>query len=144
MGKKKSNRPAEQPRVLQDTPAAGAAAPPPGVVRRNYREPISTEDTVRAEIDGADYAVIDMGSHGLGIMVPSRDTFTVGEPCRVLLHIGDNTLELHGAIAHISPSENAGEWRCGIGIQRIMANHQAMLQQFLLAHHARLFGDSTP
>lgn len=142
MATKKSNRTEIEPWELKDMPVgAGAENPPIDIIRQNYREPISSDDLVRAEINGTVYPVNDMGSRGLGITVPSLDSFKTGSPCRILLHIGDNTLELNGTIAHTSPSEATGDCRCGIDITKVPANQQTLLQQFLLAHHERLFGE---
>lgn len=110
------------------------------IIRKNYREPILDDDPVRAEIDGASHRVCDIGSRGLGLIVPSLDGFPAGAPYSITLHIGDNTLALRGKVTHISPSEISGECHCGIEFIDLSKKDEQTLQHFLTEHHARLFG----
>ncbi|MFA6498919.1 MAG: PilZ domain-containing protein [Desulfurivibrionaceae bacterium] len=110
------------------------------IIRKNYREPILDDDPVRAEIDGLAHRVCDIGSRGLGLIVPSLDSFLAGTVYSITLHIGDNTITLRGKITHTSPSETSGECHCGIEFIDLSQKDEHALQHFLTAHHARLFG----
>jgi hypothetical protein len=146
MTKKKSDPEETTPWELKDLPAAPAGTGPADasdlqkIIRKNYREPILDDDTVSAEIDGRTHRVCDVGSRGLGLIVPSLDSFLTGAPYSITLHAGDNTIALRGKITHISPSETSGECHCGIEFIDLSKKDEQTLQHFLTAHHARLFG----
>ena len=120
--------------------ASPASADLQKIIRKNYREPMLDDDPVRAEIEGISHRVCDIGNRGLGLIVPSLDSFPAGAAYSITLHIGDNTITLHGKVTHISPSETSGECHCGIELIDLNQNDEQTLQQFLTAHHAKLFG----
>jgi hypothetical protein len=144
MTKKENGTEEISPWELTDLPvappgAAPAAADLQKIIRKHYREPILEDDPVCAEINGHTHRVSDIGSRGLGLIVPSRDGFLADASCSVTLHIGDNTITLSGRITHVSPSENTGEFHCGIEFINLSQNDEQALQRFLTEHHARLF-----
>ncbi len=148
MTKKKSGTEETAPWELTDLPVAPAGANPADadlqkIIRKNYREPILDDDTVCAEIDGRIHRVCDVGSRGLGLIVPSLGGFLAGAPHSVTLHIGDNTIALRGKVTHISPSETSGECHCGIEFIDLSQKDEHTLQHFLATHHARLFGETS-
>ena len=145
MTKKESGTEQIEPWELTELPVAPTGASPAGgdlqkIIRKNYREPILDDDPVRAEIEGVSHRVCDIGSRGLGLIVPSLDSFLAGTAYSITLHIGDNTITLRGKVTHISPSETSGECHCGIELIDLSQNDEQTLQQFLTAHHASLFG----
>ncbi|MFH1021212.1 MAG: PilZ domain-containing protein [Pseudomonadota bacterium] len=136
------------PWELTDLPVAPTGANPVDadlqkIIRKNYREPILDDDPVCAEIDGFKHLVCDIGSRGLGLIVPSLDGFLSGTAYSITLHIGDNTITLRGKVTHTSPSENSGECHCGIEFIDLSQKDEQTLQHFLTAHHARLFGGAS-
>ncbi len=146
---KKENEPEEiTPWELKGLPVAPTGAAPADadlkkIIRNNYREPIADDDPVCAEIDGITLRVCDIGSRGLGLIVPALDSFLAGSPYRLTLHIDDKTIDLHGKVTHISPSETSGECHCGIEFLDLSKKDEQTLQHFLTAHHARLFGPTS-
>lgn len=110
------------------------------IIRKNYREPMLDEDQVRAEIEGASHRICNIGSRGLGLIVPSLSGFLAGSSYGITLHIGDNTLALRGKVTHISPSEISGECHCGVEFIDLSKEDEQTLHHFLTEHHARLFG----
>ena len=148
MTKKKSSPEETAPWELKSLPVAPVGAKPADadlkkIIRKNYREPILDDDTVCAEIDGHIHRVCDVGSRGLGLIVPSLGGFVTGAPYSVTLHVGDSTIALRGKVTHISPSETSGECHCGIEFIDLSKNDEHTLQHFLTAHHARLFGGTS-
>lgn len=130
---------------LQTAPAGATLADTDlqKIIRKNYREPILDDDPVCAEINDRTHKVCDIGSRGLGLIVPSLDIFLAGTAYSITLHIGDNTIALQGKVTHISPSETSGECHCGIEFIDLSQKDEQTLQQFLTAHHARLFGGTS-
>lgn len=148
MTKKDSGTEEIAPWELKDLPVAQAKsnhadADLQKIIRKNYREPILEDDPVNAEIDGLTHRVCDIGSRGLGLIVPSLETFPAGTPCRVTLHIGDNTITLRAKVTHISPSETSGECHCGMEFIDLDPKDEQNLQHFLATHHAKLFGETS-
>lgn len=145
----KKNRPDEiTPWELTELPVAPAGATPAEtdlkkIIRKNYREPILDDDPVCAEVDGATYRVCDIGSRGLGLIVPALDSFPEGSTYSLTLHIDANAISLKGKISHISPSETSGECHCGIEFVALNPTDEQALQTFLTTHHARLFGGTS-
>lgn len=142
--KKKNGIEETAPWELTELPVAPAGANPADadlkkIIRKNYREPIGEDDAVYAEIDGLIQRVCDIGSRGLGLIVPALDSFLAGTPYSITLHIGDNAIALRGKVTHISPSETSGECHCGIEFIDLSQKDEHALQHFLTAHHARLF-----
>ena len=113
------------------------------IIRKNYREPILDDDPVCAEIDGRSHRICDIGSRGLGLIIPALGSLLAGTAYSITLHIGDNTINLRGKVTHTSPSETSGECHCGIEFTDLSHTDEHTLQQFLTAHHARLFGGTS-
>lgn len=112
------------------------------IVRNSFREPILAEDPVSAEIDGQKFQVIDIGSFGIGISVPRQDSLAQGAGCNIILHIGDNTLNIQGEVCHTSAPEGATPCHCGIKFTDMTQDNEQKLQQFLLDHHSRIFAQN--
>ena len=129
--------------AVAPTGACSSAADLQEIIRKNYREPILDDDPVCAEINDSTHKVCDIGSRGLGLIVPSRDVFLAGTAYSITLHIGDNTIALRGKVTHISPGETSGECHCGIEFIDLGKKDEQTLQRFLAAHHARLFGGTS-
>lgn len=145
MTKKESGTEEIAPWELRDLPVAPVGANPADaelkkIIRKNYREPILDDDPVGAEIDGLTHRVCDIGSRGLGLLVPALGGFLTGTAYSITLHIGDSAITLQGKVTHISPSETSGECHCGIEFIDLSKKDEQTLQHFLTAHHARLFG----
>lgn len=148
MTKKENGTEEIEPWELTDLPVPPAGVTPADtdlkkIIRKNYREPIAEDDPVCAEIDGLTHRVCDIGSRGLGLIIPSRGDFLAGTAYSITLHIGDNTVTLRGKVTHISPSEPSGECHCGIEFIELSQQDEQTLQHFLTAHHARLFGGTS-
>lgn len=125
---------------LPSAPPGTSALNPKSIVRNSFRQPILEEESVHAEIDGHMYKLIDIGSHGLGIAVPHPAAFSAGARCVLRLHLANGRLDLEGEITHTSPGGESGEYRCGIKLLDMTQANEEKLQQFLTAHHAKLFG----
>ena len=148
MTEKKSGDEEIAPWEFTDLHVAPAGANPADadlkkIIRKNYREPIADDDPVCAEIDGLTHRVCDIGSRGLGLIVPSLGGFLAGTPYNITLHIGDNTIALRGKVTHVSPSETSGKCLCGIEFIDLSQKDEHILQHFLTAHHAGLFGGTS-
>lgn len=125
------------------TEASSADADLRKIIRSNYREPILDDDQVCAEIDGRSHRICDVGSRGLGLIIPTLGSLLAGTVYSITLHIGDYTVNLRGKVTHTSPSETSGECHCGIEFIDLSHTDERTLQQFLTAHHARLFGGTS-
>ncbi|MDG4475256.1 PilZ domain-containing protein [Thiovibrio frasassiensis] len=148
MTKKESGTEEITPWELTGLPIAPAGGSPASgdlekIIRKNYREPIAEDDTVCAEIDGRTHRVCDIGSRGMGLIVPALSGFLAGTLYGIMLHIDNNTITLRGKVTHISPSETSGECQCGIEFIELNPKDEEALQQFLTAHHARLFSTTS-
>jgi len=136
------------PWELKDLPVAPAGTNPTHadlqkIIRKNYREPIADADAVCAKIDGRTHRVYDIDSRGLGLIVPSLGVFLAGASYNITLHLGDNTIAFQGKATHISRHGISGECLCGIEFIDLNQKDEHTLQQFLAAHHARLFGGTS-
>ena len=109
------------------------------IIRNSFREPILPEDSIYAEIDGQSYQVVDIGSHGLGLTVPSKNSLKTETTYDLTLHIGENSLVFITKIAHISACDDSGMCQCGIKIMDMTKDLELKLQQFLIEHHEKLF-----
>ncbi len=143
MSKEKSDIPEIEPWELKDFSPAASTRDDLAlgkIVRESYREPIQEDEQLFARIDGQSYRIIDIGSSGVGIAVSSLAEFPAGTVCAMQLHIGGDTIVLEGTVAHTSPSEKTGEFHCGVKFTGLDKNSERILQKFLTAHHASLFG----
>lgn len=148
MTKKESGTEEIAPWELTGLPVAPDGATPAHtdlqkIIRKNYREPILDDDPVCAEIDGRTHRVCDIGSRGVGLLVPALGGFLAGTLYDITLHVGDNTIVLQGKVTHISPSETSGECHCGIEFIDLNKKDEQALQHFLSVHHAKLFGETS-
>lgn len=133
---------------LTELPVAPAGTKPanadlPKIIREKYREPIVADDQIYVEINGRNYRICDIGNRGLGITIPSFGGFLAGSVHTVMLHIDGKTISLQGIVTHVSPLENSGESHCGIEFIGMSQDDGQILQNFLTAHHARLFGETS-
>jgi len=132
-----------EPWEFKGFPAApsdvAASSNPASIVRKNFRHPLE-EENVYAEIDGHMYKVIDIASHGLGIVVPHPAALSSGMRCDLLLHLPDGRLNMSGEITHTSASNESGEYHCGIMLTDLNPHNEQKMQQFLTARHNSLFG----
>lgn len=113
------------------------------IIRKYYREPIFENDRVCAEINGRTYMIYDIGNLGVSIIAPSFGGFLPGAVHTVTLHLSNTTISLQGTIAHVSPLEASGDCRCGIKFTDLSPKDEQVLEHFLTAHHARLFGGTS-
>lgn len=121
------------------SPDAAGSSNPESIVRKSFRHPIEKE-TVYAEIDDRMYKIVDITSHGLGMVVSHPAAFSAGMRCDLRLHLPEGRLNMRGEITHTSSSNKSGEYRCGVMLLDMNPHNEQKLQQFLDAHHARLFG----
>lgn len=148
MSKKENGTGEITPWELADLPVAPPGASPTDadlkkIIRKNYREPILDDDPVCAEIDGQTHRISDIGSRGLGLIIPAYSGLLAGTSYSITLHILDNAITLRGKITHISPSETSGECHCGIEFIDLSQKDEQILHDFLVDHHARLFGGTS-
>jgi hypothetical protein len=109
------------------------------IIRNSFREPILPEESIYAEIDSESYQVIDIGSQGIGLTVPSKNSLKTKTSYDLTLHIGENSLVFITKIAHISPCDDSGLCQCGVKIMDMTKDLELKLQQFLIEHHEKLF-----
>ena len=109
------------------------------VIRNSFREPILHEDSIYAEIENQRYQVANIGSQGLGIIVPDQNNLKTAITSELTLHIGENSLVFTVKITHISPCDESGQCHCGIKIMDMSEELELKLQQFLVEQHAKLF-----
>jgi hypothetical protein len=146
---KKENGPGEtgpwELRALPVAPAEGtrANADLQKIIRKNYREPITDGDAVCAKIDGLTYQVSDLGRSGLSLIVPTPEGFLAGSSRNIALHLGTEIIALRGRITHLSPRETSDEFHCGIEFIDLNPKDKQTLQNFLTAHHAKLFAKTS-
>lgn len=144
MTKKKAGHEEPEHWELTELPVAPAGATPTDadlqkIIRKNYREPIVDDDPVCAEINGRTHRVCDIGSSGLGLIVPSFGGFLAGSLHAITLHLDKDTLTIQGTVTHVSPIETSGECHCGIEFTDLGEKDAQALQHFLTAHHASIF-----
>ncbi len=133
---------------LTELPVAPAGAKPADdnlqeIIRKNYREPIIDDDPVSVEINGRTHRVCDIGNRGLGLIVPCFGGFVAGSLHAFTLQLSKKSISLQGTVTHVSPIEASGECHCGIEFIGLSPEDEHTLQNFLTAHHARLFNKTS-
>ncbi len=146
MSEKKKDTPEVEPWELKEssidlTGAKTEAKVLEEIMRRSFREPILDDDGVTVEIKGKRYEVLDVGSRGIGINIPSKDVLSPGAAYEVTLIVGGKNLTLQGQVAHITPeAEGSSNCHCGIELTNMSDDAEKTLQEFLIQHHTKLFG----
>lgn len=107
------------------------------ITRHSFRGAVSESDAAAVQINDQQFTVSDIGSRGVGIILPQADIFSIGDtlPINLLLH--GKTFTLQGMIKHISPME--GAFLCGIELINLDEDAEEKLQAFLQTKRINIF-----
>ncbi|MDA8165391.1 MAG: PilZ domain-containing protein [Desulfobacteraceae bacterium] len=109
------------------------------VIRQIYRVPVEKEDKVTVAIDGNNYDVVNLGSHGIGIRLPNPPSFSVdARNHEIRLGIGGKILLLTGKIVHVTPY-GADSHLCGIKLVDMGKETEQLLLDCVYRLRAKLF-----
>jgi hypothetical protein len=108
------------------------------IIRQIYRIPITKADNVAVKIDGHDYEVVNLGSHGIGIRMPPPGVFQVNnEEHLVTLLLDGEVLHLRGKIIHLT--KHGIDFLCGVKFTDLDEETQKKLLACVYRIRARLF-----
>lgn len=108
------------------------------VGRKFFRIPIEDPQDGSVTINGQQYTVINVASHGVGIYLEDADTFDIDtEITDIDLAINGKTCTVKGRIAHVTPTSI--HYLCGIEILEMDQQATDLLQGFIDQHKASLF-----
>jgi c-di-GMP-binding flagellar brake protein YcgR len=108
------------------------------IIRQIYRIPIKKEDKIAVTINGAEYEVVNLGSHGIGIRLPPPGHFEVNNQDHdIKLLLDGELLKLKGKIVHITKHEI--DYLCGIKFADLDEATQNKLLATVFRIRARLF-----
>ncbi|MEW6520731.1 MAG: PilZ domain-containing protein [Desulfurivibrio sp.] len=109
------------------------------IIRHVYRLPIEDEDKVAIEIGGTSYEVINLGAHGIGILVDEENAFTAGQQLEAIkLQLDSEHLQLQGRVVHVSPRDF--QLICGIEFIKMGKENEKAMLNFLRRQRDNLFG----
>lgn len=106
--------------------------------RKCFRGPVSADDAALVRVNNQQFKVVDIGSRGVGIILPSADTLCVGGTVSIKLLLQGKVFSLQGEIMHITPISNAS-FLCGVKLININYETEQKLQAFLQAKRITLF-----
>lgn len=110
------------------------------VIRESFRTPKDESDKVTVQINDKDFEVVNIGSQGIGILIPQEDMFYVNEKLRsIKLTWQGNPFSLQGKVVHISP-DDSGNYLCGIQLINLDKKSEKKLKKYLQGNRSALFG----
>jgi c-di-GMP-binding flagellar brake protein YcgR len=108
------------------------------IIRQIYRIPIKKEDGIAVTINGDDYEVVNLGSHGIGIRLSPPGHFEVSNQDHdVRLLLDGELLRLKGKIVHVT--RHGADYLCGIKFSGLDELTQNKLLGCVYRIRARLF-----
>lgn len=121
------------------TPAELCHADAEDVTRHSFRSPVPAAAHITATIADQQYAVADIGSHGIGILVAEGSVLPPGQTCDLTLTLGNESIRLRGLIRHVTKDEEANAFHCGIQLLDLNREAEQRLQEFVLRQRHHLF-----
>jgi c-di-GMP-binding flagellar brake protein YcgR len=108
------------------------------IIRQIYRIPIQKEDGIAVTINGDDYEVVNLGSHGIGIRLLLPQHFEVNSQDHdIKLLLDGELLQLKGKIVHVT--KHGPDYLCGIKFSGLDEATQNKLLACVYRIRARLF-----
>lgn len=107
------------------------------ITRHSFRGTVSDSDAAAVQINDQRFNVSDIGSRGIGIILPRADIFSIGDTLSIDLLLHGKTFALQGTIKHISPME--GFYLCGIELINLDEDAEEKLQTFLQTKRINMF-----
>jgi c-di-GMP-binding flagellar brake protein YcgR len=108
------------------------------IIREIYRVPITKNDNISAQINGENFEVVNLGSHGVGIRTP-RGSFSVDDDVReIKLMLKGEILRFSGKVVHVT-SYKADTYLCGIRLIDMDEVSQQKLLDCVYRIRANLF-----
>jgi len=109
-------------------------------IKRNYfRVSVKGNDEISIKINEAQYEVIDVGDHGIGIKLTPEDIFVaVEDELPIELKIEGMVHNLQGKVVHISPA-GPEEFLCGIDLINIDKKVKKELMDYLQGCREKIF-----
>lgn len=108
------------------------------VGRKFFRIPVEAPQEASIVINGKNFTVVNIASHGVGIYLEDADTFDIDtEITDIDLSINGKTCTIKGRIAHVTPTSI--HYLCGIEIINMNQQAENIMQDFIDQHKASLF-----
>jgi c-di-GMP-binding flagellar brake protein YcgR len=131
-------------KTKKDAPPHGIAELSQGdaddVTRRSFRGMVGETEHITLEIAGRRHPVVDIGSHGLGILLADGNALAPGQSHELTLALGSRTFRLKGVVRHVTRDDEAGAFHCGIQLLDLDDQAETELQAFVLRQRHHLFG----
>jgi hypothetical protein len=109
------------------------------IIRESFRAPGGEFGTVSVQIGDQHFDVVNIGTHGIGILLSQGDAFSINEELHSIDLIWQgNSFTLQGKVVHISPTES-GTYLCGIELTRVDEASDKQLHEHLERHRSALF-----
>lgn len=109
------------------------------IIRQIYRIPITETDDVSVKINGEKHEVVNLGSHGIGVLLKQADSLDVNNQTHdVDLRLNGERLLLKGKIVHVTPY-SADHYLCGMKLINLDDASQEKLLACVYRIRANLF-----
>jgi c-di-GMP-binding flagellar brake protein YcgR len=109
------------------------------IIRQIYRIPITDTDKVSVLVNGQKHEVVNLGSHGVGILLSSPSSFRVNNESHTIdLLLDGEHLQSEGEIVHIT-QHGSDNYLCGIKLVNMDEKKQEKLLACVFRIRARLF-----
>jgi len=142
MANKKTTGPEIEPWEMPppSRPAGATAATPPlsDVLRHSFRGMVSEADQAIVEIAGQRYPILDIGSRGIGIVLPDGKALVVGQTYDLVLEIKKYPFPLRGVVKHLTRNEGDATFLVGIQLLDLDGEAEERLQAFVLRQRQAL------
>lgn len=109
------------------------------IIRESFRAPSDEFGTVSLQIGDQHFDVVNIGTHGIGILLSQGDAFSINEKLGSINLIWQgNAFPLQGKVVHISPDES-GNYLCGIELTKLDEESDKKLREHLEQYRHTLF-----
>ena len=109
------------------------------IVRHSFRAPCIEEDEAEVVIKGKRYPVANVGSQGLGLLLPQTHDLQMGEVLSsITFRIRGKELKLQGRVVHISIEEDH-LYLCGIALMEMTEEQSKMIRELIHSCRQALF-----
>lgn len=109
------------------------------VTRDSFRSHVTDADHITVQIAGQRHALVDVGSHGIGILLAEGTVLVPGQTHDLLLTLGNQTLALRGLVRHVTKDDEANAFHCGIELVDLTLPAAQQLQEFVLRQRRNFF-----
>ena len=109
------------------------------IVRQSYRIPCADTDNAEVIIKGKSYAVVNVGSSGLGIVLSDEHVFQEGEElASIEFRMLGQKMLLKGRVVHISTEED-NSYLCGIFLAEMGEEQSKRIRELIQLRRQALF-----